>query len=105
MWPRLCTVIVAHCPCFSVCRFSVQTIAQVSVTKWRPKPPGGGQICELVTAASTGFDLSVHIWDVFRPHIPIYSTKVWLKAGAGVLQGHATWMHRTIALWCVACRQ
>eukprot|EP00667_Euglena_gracilis_P004218 EG_transcript_4238 len=56
-------------------RFTVQTIAPVAIVLWRPVLIGKDNTAELVTAASTTHDLSIHMWDLFRPHIPVYSTK------------------------------
>eukprot|EP00668_Euglena_longa_P000812 GGOE01000981.1.p1 GENE.GGOE01000981.1~~GGOE01000981.1.p1 ORF type:complete len:709 (+),score=192.16 GGOE01000981.1:151-2277(+) len=56
-------------------RFTIQTIAPVAVVLWRPVLLGRDNTAELVTAASTSHDLSIHMWDLFRPHIPVYSTK------------------------------
>lgn len=45
----------------------------------RQRLPARDNTAELVTAASTTHDLSIHMWDLFRPHIPVYSTKVCVR--------------------------
>ena len=74
-------------------RFKVETIAdEISVVKWRPGGPDGGQVCQLATAAPS-YDLLVRVWDVFRPHTPIYSVGGHVQAVTDVAwhrRQHAT---------------